>query len=380
MKRILTTIYFAVAALAASAQQQAFTLGADVSWYTEMADKGYKFSNGTDIVSCTQLLCDYGMTAARFRVWVNPKNKYNAKDDVVAKARAAANAGLDVLIDFHFSDGWADPGQQTVPAAWQSDTYEKMKVHLASHVTEVLTALKEAGVAPRWVQIGNETNNGMLWDFGLADQNPKQYAGFVAAGSRAAKAVFPDTKVIVHVSNGFDPELFDWNIGIMRSNAVPFDIIGMSLYPGCDENTAETVNKTIDNIRHLGSAFGKNVMIVEVGLPVASGSSGKEVLADIINRAANDTSGTCVGVLYWEPEAPSGWYGYQLGAATESNSVIRFTTVMEAFREGGEVLSVKDVSKAGTSADDTVYNLCGQRVAVPQRGVNIIGGKKVLCR
>lgn len=361
-----------------------FTLGADISWYTEMADKGYSFALGAKKMSCPELVKAYGMNAVRYRVWVNPEKKYNSKDDVVKKSKEAKAAGLDVMIDFHFSDSWADPGKQTVPAAWANDSYSEMRTHLADHVKDVLGALVEEGVEPRWVQIGNETNDGMLWEKGKASLNPRQYAGFVTSGYNAVKAVCPEAQVIVHVSNGYDQGLFDWNIGELKKYGAQFDIIGMSLYPSLNEGVEmkETVEKAMKNVKHLNVAFGKKVMIVETGLPVTSGANGKSLIADIISKAKDETDGACAGVLYWEPECPSSWNNYSLGAATSSNKTIRFTTVMEAFKEAGEALGVEAVESCGEHANmnNSVYNLSGCKLQSPEKGISIVNGKKVMLR
>lgn len=364
------------------ASSSTFTLGADISWYSEMADNGYSFADGNTQMSCPELVRAYGLQAVRLRVWVNPTNAYNACADVVKKARAAKAAGLDVLIDFHLSDTWADPGKQTIPSAWKDDSYDQLKAHLRAHIVEVLTALKAEGVEPRWVQVGNETNNGLLWGMGTASETPKQYATLVAEGASAVKSVCPDAAVIVHVSNGYDQGLFDWNIGILHDNRVPFDIIGMSLYPGNDETTGETVAKTMDNIRHLRTAFGKPVMIVEVGLPVNSGDDGKSRMADILKRAATQTDGACVGVFYWEPEAPSGWNHYQLGAATVTNKVVRFTAVMDAFREMSQTTDIAPLLRPThcLRSPRAAYSLQGYPLAAPVKGLHVVDRHTVYSR
>jgi len=99
----------------------------------------------------------------------NPASGWNNADDVLVKARRAAALGLRVMIDFHFSDSWADPGQQTVPAAWAGYDLPQMKTAVAAHVTSVLTKLKSFGITPEWVQVGNETRTGMLWPLGSSD-------------------------------------------------------------------------------------------------------------------------------------------------------------------------------------------------------------------
>lgn len=126
-------------------------------------DKFYTSGEDRREMECMQLLRDYcGVNSIRLRVWVNPAEGWNNIEDVTLKARRAEALGLRTMIDFHFSDTWADPGHQEMPQAWQGMTFEELKSAVASHVTDVLTSLKNAGVTPEWVQIGNETTPGMM--------------------------------------------------------------------------------------------------------------------------------------------------------------------------------------------------------------------------
>lgn len=349
-----------------------FVLGADISWYSQMEDEGYRFAVDTQTTSCPKMLKAYGLTAARLRLWVGPHNAYNGKEDVVTKAKAASAEGLDVMIDFHFSDTWADPGSQTVPSAWAEDDLEALKAHLSAHVTEVLEALLAEGVSPRWVQIGNETNDGLLWEQGRASAHPQQYAALLEAGYQAVKATSPETQVIVHLSNGHDQGLFDWNLGLLTQNNAHFDLIGMSLYPGNDSQTEGIVSNAMQNIRHLRSAFGKQVMIVEVGLPVGAGSTGKALMKSILEQAAHQTDGACTGVLYWEPEAFPGWNHYQMGAASVSNKVVRFNATMDAFRETADLLSIVGVPSPSPATPSAIYDLQGRLAPAASPGPHVV--------
>lgn len=197
-----------------------FAKGADVSWLTEMEAAGNKFYNSSGIEKDgMQLLKDIGINTIRLRVWVNPSDNWNGTSDVVAKAVRAKNLGMKLMIDFHYSDTWADPGHQTKPAAWASLDFNSLKQALADHTTSVLNALKSNGIIPNWVQIGNETNDGMLWPDGKASTNMKNFARLINAGYTAAKAVDTSIKVIVHISNGYDSNLFRWIFDGLKNNA-----------------------------------------------------------------------------------------------------------------------------------------------------------------
>ena len=147
-----------------------------------MEASGRKFYNsaGTE-KECMQLMKDLGMNAIRLRVWVNPVGGWNNTADVVAKALRAKALGMKIMIDFHYSDSWADPGQQTKPAAWVGQDFATLKQSVATHTTSVLNTLKTNGIIPAWVQVGNETNDGMLWPDGKASTNMNNFAQLVNA-------------------------------------------------------------------------------------------------------------------------------------------------------------------------------------------------------
>ena len=320
-----------------------FYKGADISWVTELESKGHKFYNANgDERECTALMKEYGMNAIRLRVWVDPKEHGNwcNKEDVLVKAKRAKALGMEVMVDFHYSDWWADPAKQNIPASWKGHSYEEMKKDLANHTKEVLQLLKDNGITPKWVQVGNESSNGFLWDMGHAMNNPKQYAGLFASGYEAVKEVFSDAIVIVHLDNGWDENLYNWNLDILKNNGAKFDMIGMSLYPYWAESfhnktAEETISGYMANIQKVKAKYGCDVMIVETGMLCAD-EQGKLASASVLEEGYKQLARIikeskevgCKGVFYWEPECkPS---QYKLGAFTEDGFPTR---IMDAFKE-----------------------------------------------
>ena len=166
-----------------------FANGADVSWLSEMEDSGYVFKDNNGIQKdCLEILKEKHINALRFRVWVNPSGKYSNKKDVAYMAQRADSMGFDVMIDFHMSDTWAAPDSQKKPAAWANDSYDQLKTDVYNHVYNVLDTLKTLGVTPKWVQIGNETNNGMLFDDGKASVSMSKFAGLIKQRVRCCKS------------------------------------------------------------------------------------------------------------------------------------------------------------------------------------------------
>ncbi|MFM7487299.1 MAG: glycosyl hydrolase 53 family protein, partial [Cytophagales bacterium] len=142
----------------------AFAKGADVGWLTEMEAAGVKFFNNNGVQQeCMQLLKSKGINSIRLRAWVNPKKGWNNTRDLIVKSLRAKNLGMRLMIDFHYSDDWADPGKQFIPSAWAAMPFNDMKTALYNYTKKVMDTLKTVGITPEWVQVGNETNDGMLW-------------------------------------------------------------------------------------------------------------------------------------------------------------------------------------------------------------------------
>ena len=305
-----------------------FVKGADISWLTEMEASGRKFYNNAGVEKeCMQLLKDLGMNAIRLRVWVNPSSGWNNIADVLAKAIRAKNLGMKIMIDFHFSDTWADPGHQAKPAAWASQDLTTLKQSLANHTTSVLNTLKTNGITPAWVQVGNETNDGMLWPDGKASVNMNNFAQLVIAGYNAVKAVDASIKVIVHISNGYDNNLFRWIFDGLKNNGAQWDIIGMSLYP-TPSNWSALNNQCLSNMNDMVSRYNKDVMVLEVGMSWDQATACNSFLTDLITKVRAVSGGRGLGVLYWEPEAYNNWQGYTLGAFDNSGKP---TVALNAF-------------------------------------------------
>ncbi|MBK9578085.1 MAG: glycosyl hydrolase 53 family protein [Fibrobacteres bacterium] len=304
--------------------------GADVGWLSQMESEGRTFRDAQgktgDLLA---ILKGEGVNSIRLRVWVKPATEWCGKDDVVKMATRASKMGFRIMIDFHYSDSWADPGKQTKPAAWQSHGMDQLKTDVANHTKEVLQALKTAGVTPEWVQVGNETNDGMLWEDGKASKSMANFAALVQSGSKAVKEVFPNAKVVVHVSNGFDNSLFRWIFDGLKSNGTQWDVVGMSVYPE-PATWRSTESQVLANMKDMVSRYGKQVVISEVGMAMASADSGYALLKKLQADVASLTNGAGLGVFYWEPQAYGGWQGYLLGAFDDSGKP---TKTMQAFRE-----------------------------------------------
>lgn len=305
-----------------------FAKGADVSWVTEMEKAGVSFYNRNGVeTECMELMRELGMNSIRLRVWVNPEQGWSNMQDVLVKAWRAKQLGMRLLIDFHYSDSWADPGQQTKPAAWADLSFDELTEAVANHTREVLTLLQENGITPEWVQVGNETGNGMLWDEGRASENMAQYAQLNNAGYDAVKEVFPNTKVVVHLQEGNENGLYRWLFDGLQNNGGHWDVIGMSLYPSVEDWQTMTTD-LIANANDMISRYDTEVMVCETGMPWDEAETSYEFLSTLIEQCKAIENDRCLGVFYWEPQSYNSWNGYTLGAFDQNGMP---TVALDAF-------------------------------------------------
>ena len=264
------------------------------------------------------MLKERGMNTIRLRVFVNPSldkaSGHCSKEETVAMAKRAQKAKMRIMIDFHYSDTWADPAKQAKPAAWANLSFDALQNKVYEHTFDVLTALKKAGVTPEWVQVGNEIPGGMLWPDGSTN-NWVQLAQLLNKGYEATKGVNAKIKVIVHVDEGNNNEKFRWFFDKATEHQVKYDVIGLSYYPfWIKKDYSETIADLQKNLNDMASRYQKEVMVVEVGGVDEQVQNTRELLAATIKavRAVPDHKG--LGVLYWEPQGAKSWSGYGLSA------------------------------------------------------------------
>jgi arabinogalactan endo-1,4-beta-galactosidase len=248
-------------------------LGADVSSLNKSEDLGgtYYDARREDhrqrSRSALKILREHGASHIRLRVWVDPADGYHEKRELLRMARRAKAAGLKVLVDLHYSDTWADPGQQGKPAAWASYTVEELRRAVYDYTFDICYSLKAQATAPDMIQLGNELNSGMLWPDGHT-WNPPQWenlAGFLKAGYEAVKSCSPHTKVMLHLANGGDNGLYRWWFDNITAQGVQFDVIGASYY-GFWHGSLGDLQR---NLNDVSARYGKDVAVAETGYPFA---------------------------------------------------------------------------------------------------------------
>ncbi|MFD7280641.1 glycosyl hydrolase 53 family protein [Streptomyces sp. NPDC059862] len=276
--------------------------GADISSLAKSEAKGgvYKNSSGTT-GDALAILKSSGMNYARLKVWVNPADGYNNKTRVLAMAKRIKAQGMKLLVDFHYSDTWADPGAQSKPAAWAGHSYSQLKTDVYNHTYDVLNALKAQGTTADMVQVGNEINGGMLWNEG-STSNWTQLAGLLNSGYDAVKAVNSSTTVALHLAKGGDLSGTRWWFDSAVANGVKFDAIGLSYY-GYWHGTLHDFQTTLDDA---AARYGKPVFVAETAYPFRLDSEdAHENIIDLSSELVSGYAASTAGQTQWMKDIAS---------------------------------------------------------------------------
>jgi arabinogalactan endo-1,4-beta-galactosidase len=253
-------------------------LGADISSLNKSEDMGgiYKYGDGTQ-ADALQILNDNDLNYARLRVWVDPADGYHNKAEILAMAVRLKSLGIKLLVDFHYSDDWADPGKQNKPAAWKDYDFEQLKQAVYDYTYNVCSSLAAQGTPADMVQLGNEINAGMLWPDG--DYNHfDNLAALLKSGYQAVKDSSSSTLVMLHIAEGGDNDMARWWFDNITRRNVPFDVIGVSYYPFWHGSLAQ-LQANLDDI---SARYDKDVLVAEFAYPFTVLED--DSLANIVNR------------------------------------------------------------------------------------------------
>ncbi|HTM92489.1 MAG TPA: glycosyl hydrolase 53 family protein, partial [Flavisolibacter sp.] len=269
-------------------------LGADISFLPQLEDRGMKFSDNGVTKDAVQILKDNGLNYVRLRLFVNPEGDsgYSPKkgfcdlDLTIAMAKRVKAAGMKFLLNFHYSDTWADPQKQFKPAAWKGQSFEQLRQTVFNYNKGVIQQMKKAGVTPDMVQIGNEINHGMIWPEGHIN-NLDSLAQLIYAAIQGVKAADPSITIMLHIALGGQNDESRFFLDNMIMRGVPFDVIGLSYYPRW-HNTLEDLRYNLDD---LARQYGKDLIVVEYSQ-----------LKREVNELAFDVyGGHGKGSAIWEP-------------------------------------------------------------------------------
>lgn len=304
--------------------------GADIGWLPAMEQQGIVFRDEEGRpVELFSYLKTFGIDSVRQRVWVDPNDDWHrGRCDIancVAMGRRTVGAGMDYMVDFHYSDSWADPGQQHTPAAWANDTPEEMARHVYEHTHACLCALRDAGVQPKWVQTGNETDNGMMLPTGDPVRSPELLARLFRAGYDAVHDVFPEgTYSLVHLAAGYNWSIAKPYLDNVVKYGGKFDMVGTSYYPywtaraDGDRETRPAVHDRMkkmaeESLRLITQTYSVPTMIVEIGGVDEEEDESYRVVRDMV-EFSDDPGNDCMGVFYWEPQGFRDFSHYVLSA------------------------------------------------------------------
>ncbi len=343
MKKIsfLLLLIAATAFLSATAQTnqtarynwKQFVMGADLSFVNQIEDYGGVYKVNGQPQEVFSIFKNNGCNNVRVRLWCNPQwvkaiadgKLYSDLADVEKTMRRAKNAGMSVNLDLHYSDDWADPNKQLTPEAWKNLPLQILKDSVYNYTLAVLNYFKQKNLVPEMIQVGNETNFGMLWPVGIvvddSDSSWKNFGVLLNSGIKAVRDFSKRSKVkpqiILHVAQlQFAPE---WTEKITTVAGVhDFDILGLSHY--YKWSTVHPMKEVGDTIRMLKTKYHKKVMVVETAFPwtfdgadtynnlfgdpkeLVGYTAGKQEQLDYLTQLTQTIiSAGGSGIMYWEP-------------------------------------------------------------------------------
>ncbi len=323
------TMALLLGCLCSSIAAAAPLVGADLSSLPRLEAAGAVYRVDGAVRDPLKIFHDAGYRLVRLRLWHSPADSLDRLPAVVAFARRVRAAGFGILLDLHYSDTWADPGRQDPPAAWVGLPEAALADTVRSYTAGVVRAFRDAGVLPERIQLGNEIDNGLLWDQGRvggAWDTPEQWSRLAAllvaaaAGVRDAAPADSRPRIVLHVADGGDAAGCRRFFEQMVAAQVSFDEIGVSFYPWWHG----TLEQLAANLAGLARRFGKPVMVAETSYPWTLGwaddahnlmgletqlhagypatpEGQRRFLTDLREVVAGVPDGLGAAVIVWEP-------------------------------------------------------------------------------
>ncbi len=431
MKNFFTFVFSSLFLFSTSVYAQHY-VGGDISLLPDYENAGsvYRDINGTRINDLLPWLKNQGMNSMRVRLFVNPSKykelhqsdtgdtKYdtNACQDleyITPLCKRIVDNGMDLMLDFHYSDTWADPAKQWTPIDWEGLTDEELYQKIYDYTKESLEYLKANGIVPAFIQPGNEISYGMLWG-PLGTSEPKKvyinstanwerFGNLLSQAIKACREVCPDAKIVLHTERVADQSVEKNFYNKMKELNVDYDIIGLSYYP----HFHGKISVLDSSLSMLQTNFpDKNIMIVETGYAYAWEVSGtdKDVDYDYSAAGQNQFATELVSTLekyqnadglYWwwleynaYSSGLSGWYNAPLFDSRDGKALPALTTICSYAKDSGvhEIYGDEDSDLNINSIQDLLsdptiqwYNLQGQPITTPTRpGLYLTRGKKIL--
>ena len=328
---------------------EVFFQGGDVSFVPQVEDNGGVYRDRGKVKDPFDILKDHGMNTIRLKLWHTPSENYNTLEKVIHMAKRIKSHNMYFLLNFHYSDTWADPGKQYKPKAWEDLSFEELKDSVYRYTRDVISCLYKNKVMPDIVQVGNEITPGFLWPDGRVGgsyDTPEQWQKFTALLKEAIRGVkeagpgSDSIKIMIHIDRGGDNKGARWFFDNLLKHDVDFDFIGLSFYPWWHG----TLNDLRYNLNDLAVRYNKEIIVVETAYPWTLDNADKvgnivssidqlhsgypatvegqaKFLKDLITIVKNVKNNKGIGVIYWAPT----WISTpNMGSAWENNALFDF--------------------------------------------------------
>ncbi len=292
-----------------------YAIGADVSFLRAAENSGTVFKDSGQAKAGLAILKDHGYTWVRLRLFHTPTDLPNNLDYTIASARAAKELGFHLLLDFHYSDTWADPEKQYTPKVWEGLSHAQLRSAVFEYSKATIAAFKAAGVLPDMVQIGNEVIHGMLWPDGRLPGHWDNFADLIQAGIAGVEAGAgdgPRPRIMIHVDRGGDRTGTRNFFDKLNSYHVKYDVIGQSYYPWWHGS----LNDLRENMVFMALEYRKDIIVVETAYhwqpseytkkpgPFPETPDGQRQFLEEVNKVVQQTpNGLGKGIFWWEPAA-----------------------------------------------------------------------------
>jgi arabinogalactan endo-1,4-beta-galactosidase len=290
-----------------------YAVGADLSFLKQAEDRGTVFKDNGEAKPALQIFKDHGYNWIRLRIFHTPSELPNNLEYTLALAKSAKALGYRFLLDFHYSDTWADPGKQFTPKAWQGMSHQQLVSAVFDYTRQTISTFAAAGVLPDMVQIGNEITNGMMWPDGRLPQNWDHFADLIQAGIAGVEAGTGNAlrpRIMIHIDRGGDKVGTKYFFDKLNSYHVNYDVIGQSYYPWWQGS----LNNLRENMLFMAEEYKKQIIVVEAAYnwrpaeykdrpgPFEESPAGQARFLEELNRVVQESPGGLgVGVFWWEP-------------------------------------------------------------------------------
>lgn len=323
----------------------AYAVGADLSFLAAAEAHGVQFKDGGVVKPGLEIFRDHGYGWIRLRLFHTPTRLPNDLPYTIALAQKAKALGYKFLLDFHYSDTWADPAKQFLPKAWEGKSHAELVAAVRDYTRDAITAFRQAGVMPDMVQPGNEITNGMLWPDGKLPAQWDNFADLVKAGIEGIEAGstgVPRPLILIQTEKSGDIAATEFFFDNLLQRGVQFDVIGQSYYPWWHGSLLQLH----DCLAATAERYHKPIILVEVAYnwrpaeyqttppPFPETPEGQRDFLAAVHRAMLETPyGLGKGVFWWEPAVEGGAI-YSRGMFDDANNALPVLTVFDAYTRG----------------------------------------------